>query len=589
MAKKVLTIEVGSQQTRVCEMDYASKTPHVYKTLTFDTPEGAVEDGFINDTSRFAVAMRDALDRERVTTKDVIFTIASSKIANREVTIPMVKDNKIMQVVQASASEYFPVDISDYVISYTVQQRINTKTDKQLVLLLLAAPNDLIRRYYHLARDMRFHVTSIDYSGNSLFQIVRRQVRKGVNMCLQINEQSTLINIIEDDKLILQRVIPYGTSTLIETVREHQVFGADTDRAALDLLRTEKLLNMHFNEGNASSMGMMEGASDSYNRAMQQQMGIEDITESLSYLVNNFNRVLDYYNSRNTDKRIREVILAGPGATILGMEDLLRNETGMEIRRLQSLFGLVFPKKGSMNEMDQMLYLTCFGAVFQPVGFEVKDITTSGPVRDGSSAPYALGLAGVVVLAVAAYAFTFFLCRSSEQERKNLEEQIGTLEPVEQVYAEHDRVKKVSESVDGMYAMTESTADLLNDLWAAMNGIMPKNTVIGTLSIAEDGAINFAVTSTDELLSVPFLITQLETSITKQGANNQDVQMITDVEVNSVARDVENGKKVTHTYSVSCRFTDTVLAELAAKGEEDGQTEDGQTDGETVTGGETNE
>ena len=581
MAKKILTIEVGSQQTRVCEMDYASKNPHVYKTLTFDTPEGAVEDGFINDTSRFAVAMRDALDRERVTTKDVVFTISSSKIANREVTIPMVKDNKIMQVVQASASEYFPVDISDYVISYTVQQRINTKTDKQLVLLLLAAPNDLIRRYYHLARDMRFHVTSIDYSGNSLFQIVRRQVRKGVNMCLQINEQSTLINIIEDDKLILQRVIPYGTNTLIETVREHQVFGADTDRAAFDLLRTEKLLNMHFNEGNSASAGMMENASDSYNRAMQQQQGIEDITESLSYLVNNFNRVLDYYNSRNADKRIREVVLAGPGATVLGMEDLLRNETGMEIRRLQSLFGLVFPKKSGMSEMDQMLYLTCFGAVFQPVGFEVKEITTGGPVRDGSSAPYALGLAGVVVLGVAAYALTFFMCRSAQNEQDVVNREIESLQTVEQVYAEHDRVQKVSESVDGMYTMTESTADLLNDLWRAMNTVLPKNTVVGTMSIAEDGGINFAVTSTNELLSVPYLITQLESEIKSE---NGGVQMITDVEVNSVARDIENGKNVVHTYSVSCRFTDTVLAEIAAAG-----TNSGQTDEDAVAGGETNE
>lgn len=581
MAKKILTIEVGSQQTRVCEMDYASKNPHVYKTLTFDTPEGAVEDGFINDTSRFAVAMRDALDRERVTTKDVVFTISSSKIANREVTIPMVKDSKIMQVVQASASEYFPVDISDYVISYTVQQRINTKTDKQLVLLLLAAPNDLIRRYYHLARDMRFHVTSIDYSGNSLFQIVRRQVRKGVNMCLQINEQSTLINIIEDDKLILQRVIPYGTNTLIETVREHQVFGADTDRAAFDLLRTEKLLNMHFNEGNSSSAGMMENASDSYNRAMQQQQGIEDITESLSYLVNNFNRVLDYYNSRNADKRIREVVLAGPGATVLGMEDLLRNETGMEIRRLQSLFGLVFPKKSGMSEMDQMLYLTCFGAVFQPVGFEVKEITTGGPVRDGSSAPYALGLAGVVVLGVAAYALTFFMCRSAQNEQDVVNREIESLQTVEQVYAEHDRVQKVSESVDGMYTMTESTADLLNDLWRAMNTVLPKNTVVGTMSIAEDGGINFAVTSTNELLSVPYLITQLESEIKSE---NGGVQMITDVEVNSVARDIENGKNVVHTYSVSCRFTDTVLAEIAAAG-----TNSGQTDEDAVAGGETNE
>lgn len=572
MAKKVLSVEVGMQQTRICEMDYVKNNPKVYSCITFDTPEGTVEDGFINDVGKFAQTMRDALDRARITTKDVVFSVASTKIANREVTIPLVKDNKIMQVITASASEYFPVDISDYALSYTVQQRINTKTEKQLVLMLLAAPNNLIRGYYSLARDMRLHVEAIDYTGNSLYQIIRKQVRKGVNMSLQINEQTTLINIIEDDKLILQRIIPYGTTAIIDTVKEHTVFGADSDKTAMELLRREKMLNMHFNEGGSSvNTTGLESMSDSYGKAMLESKGREEITESLSYLVNNFTRVLDYYNSRNSDKRIKEVILAGPGSSIRGIEELLRNEIGIDMRKLTSMYGVTFTRKANIRDFEQADYITCVGAILAPVGFTVKDVSTVA-VRDGSSTPYAVGLAFVILLAAGGCAGTYFWAQSVQSEQDNLNSQISIYEQVEQLYADRDAKILQSAAVEELYDMTNTCNDHYNELVEELEAHLPAKAVINTISLSDD-SISFSVTINDELLSVPKLIMEL----------NQ-IKMLRDVYVDAVASEGDKKGNSTQTLSVNCLYRPEAFEEEEAETETDetGIEAEGTTEGTEV-------
>lgn len=571
MAKKVLSVEVGMQQTRICEMDYVKNNPKIYSCITIDTPEGTVEDGFINDVGKLAQAIRDALDKSRITTRDVVFTVSSTKIANREVSIPLVKDNKIMSVITASASEYFPVDISDYALSYTIQQKINTKTEKQLVLMLLAAPNNLIRGYYSLARDMRLHVEAIDYSGNSLFQIVRRQVRKGVNMSLQINEQTTLINIIEDDKLILQRIIPFGTAAIVDTVKEHTVFGATTDKEALELLTREKMLNMHFNEGTSTATTGLESMSDSYGKAMLEQKGKEEITESLSYLVNNFTRVIDFYNSRNSDKRIKEVILAGPGANIRGIEELLRNEIGMDMRKLSSVYGATFTRKANVRDQEQADYISCVGAIFAPVGFTVKDVTNV-VVRDGSSTPYLVGMVGVIALSAIAVLGSMLWANQAQTEQDNLNQQKQMLAEVDNVYAERDAKVVQSAMIDEFYDSTLSYTSMYNELLGELEKVLPSKAVVGSLSISDD-MVTFSVTADEELLSVSQLIMDM---------NN--IEFLYNVAIDSVATEKSGkAKSATQAFSVSCQFREGALDDQKANQEEkdDGATE--STEGETET------
>ena len=109
MSKKVISIETGIWWTKVAVVDASKKSPQVYDAFSFRTPEHAIEDGYIRDKENFARCLKEELQKHQITEKEVLFSLNSSKVITREVTIPLVKDKQLDGIVAVQAREYFPM------------------------------------------------------------------------------------------------------------------------------------------------------------------------------------------------------------------------------------------------------------------------------------------------------------------------------------------------------------------------------------------------------------------------------------------------------------------------------------------------
>ena len=121
---KVLSIEVGFSTTKIVEMDYQKKKPKVYRCVDTKTPEGAVRDGYLDPVKMEALKeqIRDALKEKKIRTKRVLFTVFSTKIISREITISAVKEHQIGAFIESNINEYFPIELTDYKIAHFVIQ-----------------------------------------------------------------------------------------------------------------------------------------------------------------------------------------------------------------------------------------------------------------------------------------------------------------------------------------------------------------------------------------------------------------------------------------------------------------------------------
>ena len=110
MANKFLTIYVGSDMIRVAEIVKNGKAQIVLTNAAeITTPAGAYNDGYLLDVTAVAEAVRTAIFGRGFNSKDVVFTIASKKIASKEVELPYVKNTKkLQQVLQALQQEHRP-------------------------------------------------------------------------------------------------------------------------------------------------------------------------------------------------------------------------------------------------------------------------------------------------------------------------------------------------------------------------------------------------------------------------------------------------------------------------------------------------
>ena len=139
MAKsnKVLTVEITNESITIIEVTPSiKKETQVHNALIFETPEDAYDDGMLRDIDRLSAVIREQLDANGITNKNAIFILSSTKAVNREVLIPEVKDNKIKGIVAANASEYFPVNVEDYVVSHSVLEHlVDENKNKQIKLI----------------------------------------------------------------------------------------------------------------------------------------------------------------------------------------------------------------------------------------------------------------------------------------------------------------------------------------------------------------------------------------------------------------------------------------------------------------------
>jgi type IV pilus assembly protein PilM len=216
---KVLSIEIGDHKTKICIMNYRKKRPRIYKTVILDNPRRSVEDGLIQDKFALAEAIRTKLMGLYSTVTDVVFTISSTRIATHEVIIPAVKQRDIREYVNAGVSDYFPINIADFVISYMVLEKFKEKQEMKYRLLVIAVNNFLLTSYIELAKVLNLNVLSIDYLGNSILQMIKTQIsHKETCMYIQMNDKQTMVNIIDNGILRLTRTIGYGSEVYSEAL-----------------------------------------------------------------------------------------------------------------------------------------------------------------------------------------------------------------------------------------------------------------------------------------------------------------------------------------------------------------------------------
>ena len=316
MAARAIAIEIGYSLTKICEVDYKAKTHKIYKSFTVPNGAEVISDGALMVSPEYVENLRSALSANHVKGKQVVFTITSSKIASREVTIPYVKENRIADVVNANATDYFPVDLSQYQLAYTILGTIGeTKGAQQYKLLVMAVPTALLSGYYELAKALKLEVAAIDYAGNSIFQVVKDECAKGRHIVVKIDERSSLVMAVENSVLSFTRSVSYGVEEIMDTVMNTLCWGevSSVEQAIRVLQRNECIVP-------EEDAGDSESAEESAKSA--KDSALEDMREAVIPLIGGITRVIDYYASRNSGAGIERILITGMGADFKGMDEM---------------------------------------------------------------------------------------------------------------------------------------------------------------------------------------------------------------------------------------------------------------------------
>lgn len=560
----MISIETGIQWTKVALVDYRKKNPPVHEAFAFRTPEHAVEDGYIRDKDSLARALKEELVRRQILEKDVVFTLSSSKVVTREVMIPYVKDNKIKGIIDAQSRDYFPMDISGYTISYSKMDVVEDDGKKQLKLLLVAIPDNLLGNYVSFAQLAGLKAETFDYIGNGCIQLMCDSFIDNA-MIIQLEEQATVISILENKKLAFQRVTPYGYGATISAVVDHPILGIDDEEKAFDFLLEH---NVIFNKPSMPDNG--DPAQQAIDQA-QADEAYEDLAESLRYHLRIANTALDYYQNQVKKEFVGNVYLVGDGSRFAGIHKLFAQELPLPLQKIDFAKIIDLRNQNGVNDQkkagkkkhpdytDPVLeessslrqpraatpvgFLSVIGAAVHPLDAKPKEMQEADSKKNDLHTAYVL-LAGSLLISLLLILGSSVRQLIAHSEHRHLTNQLEALAYVQQTYDESSSVQQEEQVYVAIDDATKTKNEYLLPLIEQLEAELPS-------------AIKVTSMQTDDNLITLNMTADRKITVGQMLLNFQNVTLLTDPSIPSMSEqtDEESGKSE-WTYTLNAYYGD---------------------------------
>ena len=539
---RFLSIEAESTQIRVGEVEISGRKGRMLQCFCVPVPQGSVEDGQIRDTKGLGELLRQQLNERGIRTKKAWFVTGSTRIASREVQIPLVKKSRIQSIIEANATDYFPIDVTKYVMSYIIlgitgekgkkgeeaEQKKAADQERQYRLMVYASPKAISTAYYEFAQSAGLNLAGITYTGNTVYQTVQEEYTSGAHILIKVELENTGISIIRDGKLSFQRNINYGIESAVETIRSFPQFGDRLEvQDALQLLSEKKWIY-------PSLDGQIGEEPDTVK---------SEVTESLRYLVGNISRIMDYYISRNGDVNFESIVLCGMGGQVQGLAELLTQELGQKVELLTKITRYSVPDTNKNEGL--FLYIAVMDPVKSGLNLMEKTGRKQKEVKEtlsGAWVVFGVGALAAVALATAGVGARIY--QTHEQERLN--QRIAEEQSIEDVYAAYNNAKSQYDNFQSMYAYTNTPNEGLEAFIQEMEEKMPSSITVETFS------------STGSQVSFSMRVAS------KSEAANTLIQLRTFDSLSSVTTTgIDEGEDGTVTMSVTCTYRNPALLDDA--------------------------
>ena len=345
-----------------------------------------------------------------------MFTISSSKIITREIDLPYLKPNKLKNVVRVNAEEYFPVNLLEYSLDYTITDIIETESGKQAKLIIFAAQNNLVNMYVELAELIHLKIQCINYSGNSIVSFVKNAQYEGTNLFLDIGAESTLVTIMSKNFIKFSVSLFFGKKIINESIMNH--YEVDYEEAT-KISRERQLFDVDKSSGTSNYLNT-------------------DVTSGMEQILQGVSRLVDYYTSRNKNP-VEKVFILGGGSEINGVVDYVEKFFNVKTEKLADNNSIVYDKR-RLTGFEFLNFAPSIGALYPSINLLPKQILSDRTENLKKRLSFLFVLVLVLIL-VGIYNVAFLQYNRLVKQKADIEYQIESMKEINTIIAEHTKVK----------------------------------------------------------------------------------------------------------------------------------------------------
>ncbi len=310
--KDVIALDIGSTYTKVVigslhyskTEDEDQKKIRIKDMFKFDTPkfqkttesqEKVVD--FIPhfDEKQLTVELKKLLNDYGVKTKNVALVLGGNRYITRDIVIPKVAEDKILDMLTFEIEEYLPVAVDQYVIDYTVLEEFEREGNRHYKLLVAALEKREAKYYYDYLKRSGFNPTILDAQFNGLSKLMpymqnindkALEVLKMTVACVDLGAKYIDVTIFDKGKLELNRSIDNIMQNQTEDIPIEQL---DFDRSQANVLSNiERIFKFYTSRSSRNDINYVLV----YGGGAENQVFVEALAEQLNQPVTTINQVV---------------------------------------------------------------------------------------------------------------------------------------------------------------------------------------------------------------------------------------------------------------------------------------------------------
>ena len=341
--RDVITFDIGSNTIKIVEGRYSKNKLQVYRMMDMPTPDGTVEDGRIINEKELSEALKSFLTKNNVKIKEGICTTNSSAIISREITIPVdVEADEMDTVIEYEIEQYLPIKADDYVIQYTILDKVADTEGPKLKVNVVSFPKVIAKGYFDLLISLELTPYVLDVNFNALSKITSySQITMGGTVAfVDMGATSINVTIFNGGKIDFTRIIKYGGDNIDYALS----IKLDMSTKSTESEKIEKASLIRINENDILNVS---------------------IEESVNEMLGELERILQFYNNQSARSTIESLVIYGGTSNIEGIDQYIERKLNIPTKRLGRIKNIEFNSKKQNNNDNIGKYLNALGSIIR--------------------------------------------------------------------------------------------------------------------------------------------------------------------------------------------------------------------------------
>jgi len=302
--KLAIGLDIGSYAVKVCQIQEKSGSKSkLLKLGSAVLPEGAVEDGVLQDPDAVGTIIAELIKNLKIKAKKVATSISGYSVIVKKINLSVMEPDELDEYITTEAEQYIPFDIDDVFLDFQDLHTAEASGTDRTDVMLVAAKKEVVNAYLDMLAKIGLETVVVDVDAFALENSFEKNFSLEDNVALiDIGASKMSINIISGGASILARDVVLGSRQVTDQIQSQ--------------------LDLPVEEAEALKVGLVPSGD--------RKAALDDIFVNVcSQWIAEIKKALDFYFSSYPDESISRLVLSGGGAKIKGLADFFAEETGI--------------------------------------------------------------------------------------------------------------------------------------------------------------------------------------------------------------------------------------------------------------------